>query len=237
MEKEIETLRKFSNFPIKTFIRKRIRVTKIKIFNKFAKDRQMNILKNIKECYQHIHYTFKHYLAFRKVEKKVLGYHKYWHHDWDKLILYTFCPWLGVKKIHRIHQRRNSHHPSWYDKYGIEHLKKAYDIDFVEAIIDWECARYTKKDKPLNAYETMFTYYPEYQHFVLPMLEELKLIERKQMAVSVEYLRGMVEDCINEIPSEIERIKKSDFKENIKEEQIAWKEGMKCAYQIVQKCL
>ena len=57
------------------------------------------------------------------------------------------------------------------------------------------------------------------------------------MAVSVEYLRGMVEDCINEIPSEIERIKKSGLKENIKEEQIAWKEGMKCAYQIVQKCL
>ena len=100
-----------------------------------------------------------------------------------------------------------------------------------------ECARYTKADKPLNAYDTMFNYYPEYQHFVLPMLEEFKLIERKQMAVSVEYLREMVADAINEIPKEIEQIKGTELRESLKEEQIVWKEGMKCAYQIVQKCL
>ena len=69
------------------------------------------------------------------------------------------------------------------------------------------------------------------------MLEELGLIERKQMAVSVEYLRDMIKDSLKELPIEIERIKKSDFKESIKEEQIAWKEGIKCAYEIVQKCL
>ena len=195
------------------------------------------ILNNIKGCYQHIPYTFKHYLAFRKVEKELLGHHRYWHHDWDKLFLYTFCPWLGTRKIHRFHQRRNSHHPSWYDKYGIEHLKKAYDIDFVEAIIDWECARCTKKDKPLNAYDTMLTYYPQYQYFVLPMLEELKLVEKKKPTVSIEYLREMIEGCINEIPPEIERIKTFDLKDNIKEELIARKEGMKCAFEIVQKCL
>lgn len=196
-----------------------------------------NILSNIKESYHHIPYTFKHYLVFKKVEKKLLGYHKYWYHDWDKLLLYVFCPWLGTKKISKLHQKYNSHHPVWYDKDNWSHNKKAYEIDFVEAIIDWECARYTKADKPLNAYDTMFEYYPEYQHFVLPMLEELKLIERKQMVVSVEYLRGMVEDAINEIPKEIEQIKKLDIKETLKEEEIAWKEGMKCAYQIVQKCL
>ena len=195
------------------------------------------ILNNIKGCYQHIPYTFKHYLAFRKVEKKILGYHRYWHHDWDKILLYVFCPWLGTRKIQRIHQKYNSHHPGWHDKYEFRHLKKAYDLDFVEAIIDWECARLTKKDKPLNAYNTMFTYYPRYQHFVLPMLEELGLIERKQMAVSVEYLRDMIKDSLKELPIEIEEIKKSDFKESIKEEQIAWKEGIKCAYEIVQKCL
>lgn len=197
----------------------------------------INILNNIKECYKHIPYTFKHYLAFRKVEKQLLGHHKYWHHDLDKMLLYLFCPYLGTKRISVLHQKYSSHHPIWFGKYGSGHPKKAYNIDFVEAIIDWECARYTKADKPLNAYDTMFNYYPEYEHFVLPMLEELKLIERKQMAVSVEYLRGMIEDCINEIPSEIERIKKSDLKENIKEEEISWKEGMKCAYQIVQQCL
>ena len=196
-----------------------------------------HLFNNIIGSYKHIPYTWKHYLAFLKVEKKLLGEYRYKFHDWDKLFMYVFLPWLGVERISKIHQKYNSHHPSWSDKYGIDQLKKAYNIDFVEAIIDWECARYTKKDKSLNAYDTLFAYYPEYQHFVLPMLAELKLIERKQMAVSVEYLRGMVEDCISEIPSEIERIKNSDFKENIKEEQIAWKEGMRCAYQIIQKCL
>lgn len=196
-----------------------------------------SIFYNIIGSYKHIPYTWKHYLAFLKVEKKLLGVYKYKFHDWDKLFMYFFLPWLGVERINKIHQKYNSHHPLWFDRYGVEQPKKAYDIDFTQAIIDWECARYTKKDKPLNAYDTMFTYYPEYQHFVLPMLEELGLVERKQMAVSVEYLRGMIEDCINEIPKEIERIKNLDLKESTKEEEISWKEGMRCAYEIVQKCL
>lgn len=119
-----------------------------------------NIISNIKGSYKHIPYTFKHYLAFRKVEKKLLGKHKYWHHDLDKILLYVFCPWLGTKRISRFHQRYNSHHPIWCDKDNWSHTKKAYNIDFVEAIIDWECARYTKEDKPLNAYDTMFNYCP-----------------------------------------------------------------------------
>lgn len=89
----------------------------------------------------------------------------------------------------------------------------------------------------MNAYDTMFTYYPQYQHFIIPMLEEIGLIERKQPTVSIEYLREMVEGCINEIPSEIERIKTFDLKDNIIEELIARKEGMQCAYEIVRKCL
>ena len=40
---------------------------------------------------------------------------------------------------------------------------------------DWECARYTKPDKPLNARETMEKYYPEYRKHVELILEELGL--------------------------------------------------------------
>jgi len=43
-------------------------------------------------------------------------------------------------------------------------------------IIDWECARYTKVDKPLNAYETLMKYYPEEVDNILPILKKLKLI-------------------------------------------------------------
>lgn len=197
----------------------------------------ITIFNNIKECYQHIPYTFKHYIAFRKVEKKLLGKHKYWHHDWDKLFMYVFCPWFGTKKISRIHQKRNVHHPSWNDNDNWSHNKKFYDIDFVEAIIDWECARYTKVNKPLNAYETMFNYYPSYQHFVLPMLEEMKLIEREQMNVSVETLRQIVKDAIIECDKKKEETKTLDIRDTLKEEEIAFQDGMKCAYQIIQQCL
>ena len=41
--------------------------------------------------------------------------------------------------------------------------------------IDWECARYTKPDKPLNARETLKKIYPEVTDEMLPVLEELGL--------------------------------------------------------------
>lgn len=42
-------------------------------------------------------------------------------------------------------------------------------------VIDWECARYTKPDKPLNARETLAKFYPELTDKVLPVIEELGL--------------------------------------------------------------
>lgn len=36
-------------------------------------------------------------------------------------------------------------------------------------------ARYTKPDKPLNAYETMLEYYPETAKHILPILKRLGL--------------------------------------------------------------
>ena len=40
-------------------------------------------------------------------------------------------------------------------------------------VVDWECARYTKPDKPLNAYETLYAFYPELESYILPILKEL----------------------------------------------------------------
>lgn len=31
----------------------------------------------------------------------------------------------------------------------------------IEAAFDWECARFTKPDKPLDAYDTWKKYYPD----------------------------------------------------------------------------
>lgn len=42
-------------------------------------------------------------------------------------------------------------------------------------VVDWECARYTKPDKLLNARDTLDKFYPELKDEVLPVIQELGL--------------------------------------------------------------
>lgn len=106
--------------------------------------------------------------------EKLLGYHSHWFHDWDKLILFIFFPFLGEKIINNFHRQIQSHHPTYYED-DILFGKCPAEVDWVEAVIDWECARITKPDKPLNARQTLEKYYPQYKEFVEPILKELDL--------------------------------------------------------------
>ena len=108
------------------------------------------ILKNIRDSYRHIPYTFKHYLMVLKLEKKYIGYYKYPFHDLDKLLMYIFLPFLGTLKIKKLHRKWNKHH--------INDDKPREKLNFEEAILDWESARFTKADKQLNARETVEFY-------------------------------------------------------------------------------
>lgn len=110
-------------------------------------------------------YTIKHKIAFLKVEKQLLGKNtlRGYLHDIDKLFLYIF---YSKKKTHTIHRNHSRHHVN----------KAKTKKDFIEMIIDWECARYTKPDKPLNAVETLNKFYPELKEILLPIMKELKLI-------------------------------------------------------------
>ncbi len=126
----------------------------------------MNIFALIKKRYQRIVYTIRHKAAFLKVEKKLLGHNtlRGYLHDWDKPFL--FCiPWLSKKEIQNIHRRHNKHH--------VVNTQPKTKADYIETIIDWECARYTKPDKPLNAYETLMTFYASYAAIYLPIIQEL----------------------------------------------------------------
>lgn len=58
-------------------------------------------------------------------------------------------PVLGCKRTSRIHKSIASHHKKRFATYQ----------DKVEMFIDWECARFTKPDKPLNGEETHRKYY------------------------------------------------------------------------------
>ena len=112
-----------------------------------------------------IKYTEEHRKAFKRIEKKILG-HNTWRclvHDLDKLILYNIWPHKKVKEFHRKTAR---HHDN--------NIKKNKN-DYIEMIIDWECARYTKPDKPLNAYDTLYKFYPNLETEILPLLKKYDL--------------------------------------------------------------
>lgn len=111
-----------------------------------------------------IQYTINHRRAFRKVEKQLLGHNtiRSLFHDLDKVFLYMF---FNYKKVHDFHRKHARHH--------IEKAKT--HSDFVQMVIDWECARFTKPDKPLKARETLNKFYIEYTDKILPIIEELNL--------------------------------------------------------------
>jgi len=67
-------------------------------------------------------------------------------HDTDKLILILF---LGDRITTKIHRFIAGHHKS---------IKMNY-FQKVEAFCDWECARFTKPEKPLNGIDTWKKYY------------------------------------------------------------------------------
>lgn len=101
-------------------------------------------------------YTWKHKKAFLEVEKELCGKNSIrgYLHDLDKLIMYA----IGVpKKIaHDIHVSTAPHH-----------IKNGKAKNPIMTVIDWECARRTKPDKPFTA-----RYY--YEHFCpkMPEIEE-----------------------------------------------------------------
>lgn len=108
-------------------------------------------------------YTRKHRKAFLMIEKQLIGHNtlRGYLHDLDKLIMLNF---VKAETASRIHRKISKHH-------NRAKTKK----DYTQMIIDWECARYTKPDKPLNARETLAKYYPELTNKVLPIINEYGL--------------------------------------------------------------
>lgn len=141
--------------------------------------------KMIEEQFETFKYTHLHRIAFNKMkhniiniiqENRVVADEEWigvisdlyepsvsWH-DMDKIILYL-C--FSKRDTHIFHRANSRHH--------LENLLPKRTIDYVETIIDWECAGMTKPDKPLNAYDTLMIYYPEYTEQILPILQFLKM--------------------------------------------------------------
>lgn len=86
--------------------------------------------------------------------------------------MFIFLPFLGDKIVNQWHQK---HHPTFCTGDDWKRNLKTSEIDWEQAIIDWECARITKPDKPLDAYDTLFKFYLEFINDAKPYFEKLKL--------------------------------------------------------------
>ena len=155
--------------------------------------------------FEHIKYTYKHRkIVIRLAEKyfkdnnEVLEQVK--SHDIDKLYLYLF---YDKKTVSRIHREQSSHHEN--------ELEKTY-LDYVEMVLDWESARYTKPDKPLNAYDTLVKFYPGMTDVILPILQEMKIdkpglpMDQDILKLAEELDTVSEEDIIKELKNNIDLI-------------------------------
>lgn len=142
-------------------------------------------------------YTYKH----RKVVMFLASYYfdnqelleQIKSHDMDKMYLLLF---FEKKDIEDYHRNMNKHHDN--------NLPKT-KLDYIEMILDWESARYTKEDKPLNAYDTLYKYYPNLEKEILPILEEMGIAYStfdKDKKV-VEYVNTLNNASIEDVKKEL----------------------------------
>ena len=119
---------------------------------------------------EYIDYTYKHRKVVMLLAEKYFGGNETLLaqvelHDLDKLFMYLFYDKKVVSKLHR---EQNAHHANDIEK---------TDLDYMEMVLDWESARYTKPDKPLNAFDTLYAYYPEMEDVILPILQDMGIAE------------------------------------------------------------
>lgn len=111
---------------------------------------------------QRINYTWQHKKAFLEVEKELCGKNSLggYFHDVDKLLMYV----IGIpqKTAHNIHVKCAPHH------FRNGNIKKP-----LMAVIDWECARYTKPDKQLGARDFYEKVYVKERNIRIPVIENL----------------------------------------------------------------
>lgn len=111
--------------------------------------------------------TMKHRKEVQRIAKS-LGY-SFPTHDFVKMInIFIFGDKIATK-LHRKFSKHHAHSEKYlfaivHDSYGwvYPEYKTRRDIpNKVEAAIDWESARFTKPEKPLNAYQTWKKYYSD----------------------------------------------------------------------------
>ena len=121
---------------------------------------------NMSNRFKEIKNIMRHRKVLQRIAKEK-GY-SFPFHDFVKMInVFIF----GDKIATKLHRKFSKHHDHKYKAPDL--LAGVYrDIpNKVEAAIDWESARFTKPEKPLNAYDTWVKYYSD-----IDMEDTLKLL-------------------------------------------------------------
>lgn len=130
----------------------------------------------------HIKYTLIHKDAINQLTGKfsdILGGKTFDNHDRDKLVYLTL--FNDTKYASKIHKSTAKHH----------FYPEAQEIKY-EMILDYESAHMSKADKPLSAYDTILTYYPERMTALTEPLKQLGLWEKSSpYVVNEEEMYGM----------------------------------------------
>lgn len=93
------------------------------------------------------------------------------YHDTDKFYMYAV---LDKKTASNLHRAYSIHHIDSYMGEDVRYSCTEQNGLF-EALLDYECARFTKPDKPLNAYNTIQKIYPEAYQLFKYLLEEYEI--------------------------------------------------------------
>lgn len=130
---------------------------------------------------EHFIYTLQHKRALLMVYTELFQTipdvnSRLYYHDSDKLWMYTFLS--EVKKASKMHRTYSIHH---VENWRIDSIE-----DRLEAMLDYECARITKPDKPLNACRTVKELKKEARGDLEPILRTYGLWSEKNVDFSFE---------------------------------------------------
>lgn len=165
--------------------------------------------------FEHIKYTFKHRKIVMLLAEKYFGNNQELleqvkAHDLDKMYMYLF---YDKKDASNIHRDKTVHHENELEK---------TELDYIEMVLDWESARYTKPDKPLNAYDTLVNYYPQMTDVILPILKEMGIAEsglemdQDILGAAKQLDNTSEEDVVSELVSGLELVTGTEIKQKIK---------------------
>lgn len=145
----------------------------------------LNLLNDVIWCpgaKEHFIYTLQHKRALLMVYTELFQTipeedSRLYYHDSDKLWMYTFLS--EVKKASKLHRAYSIHH--------VENWRINSMEDRLEAMLDYECARITKPDKPLNACRTVKEIQTKARKDLEPILIRYGLWSEKNVNFSFEF--------------------------------------------------